>query len=78
MKKLLAVAPSKTNLGGVVSASASLGNNPLEDRSAPASAVDDIPASMAICPPASRFLNVLVVKFSFFSFNLIRASKQFN
>ncbi len=45
MKKLLAVAPPKTNLGGGVSASASLGNNALEDRSAPASA-GDIPASM--------------------------------
>ncbi len=45
MKKLLAVALPKTNLGGGVSASASLGNNPLEDRSALAS-VGDIPASM--------------------------------
>ena len=40
MKKILAVAPPKTNLGGGVAASTSLGNNPPEDRSAPASAGD--------------------------------------
>jgi hypothetical protein len=45
MKKLLAVAPPKKDLGGDVAASASLGNNLLEDRCAPASAAD-IPASM--------------------------------